>query len=99
MFNKRTLLKDSGITTKNLDLKIQYSVLKQPGPGVFDFSPYHIFEHTIELEFGHLSSLLKAVISKYLSLRLKTYGKRISEMVVKQILSSLFHEMTKNNIV
>ena len=63
------------IYERNIDLKIQYALLKQFGPGVFHESLAHFFQHAIGLESNHFLSLLKLVTQKYLSLRFKTYGK------------------------
>ena len=67
---------------KNLDLEIQCAVLGQLGNEVFRKSPAHLFEHFVGIECDHLSSSLKLVTPKYLSLRLKTYGKWLSQMAV-----------------
>ena len=67
---------------RNIELKIQYAVLKQFDPGVFHESSAHFFQHAIGVERNHLTSLLKPVTQKYLSLRFKTYGKKHSEMVI-----------------
>ena len=76
---------DKGISReKNLDLKIQYAVWEQLGHDIFTDSPAHLFAHSVGVECDHLSSLLKLVIQKYPILRIKTYGKRFSQMVVSQ---------------
>ena len=96
LFRKRVIEQVKGITTeKNLDLKIQYGVLKHLGPGVFESGRAHFFEHTIGQETDHLSSLLRKVTSSYLSLRLKTYGKKYTEMVVHKNVPSMRHNLTK----
>ena len=66
-------------TEKNLDLKIQSSVAAQLGVNVFDCDPSHFFDHRIGEEIDHLSSLLRKVVSRYLRIRLKTYGKKFTE--------------------
>ena len=83
---------------KNLDLKLQFAVLQQIGPGVFNSSRSHFFDHPIGQEMDHLSALLRQIISTYLSLRLKTYGGKYSEMIVHRNESSLQHELTKTII-
>ena len=96
LFKKRVQWQKKGITSeKNINLKIQYAILKQLGPNIFNSSSTHFFEHTIGEECNHLTSLVKLVTQKYLSLRLKTYGKRYTEMVVHQNEPSLRHELTK----
>ena len=75
LFN-RVLFKDKQIPfEKNLELKIQYGILQQLGPDIFARSSGHFFDHTIGEECDHLSSLLRLVTKKYISLRMKTYGK------------------------
>ena len=96
IFKKRVVWQDKGISReKNLDLKIQYAVLEQLGHDIFTDSPAHLFAHSVGVECDHLSSLLKLVTQKYLSLRIKTYGKRFSQMVVHKNQPSLRHELTK----
>ena len=52
-------------------------------------------DHTIGEECDHLSSLLRLVTKKYISLRMKTYGKRFTEMVVHRNNPSIRHELTR----
>ena len=62
IFKKRVVWQDKGISReKNLDLKIQYAVLEQPGHDIFTDSPNHIFAHSVSVKCDHLSSLLKLV--------------------------------------
>ena len=61
---------------KNIDLKMQSTVLARLGVTVFKDSSQHYFDHRIGQETDHLSSLLKRVSSKYIQMRLKTYGKK-----------------------
>ena len=94
--SKKVLWLDRGVTPeKNLDLKIQYAVFKQLGPSVFTDSLSHYFDHTLGAECDHLSSLLKLVTQKYLTLRLKTYGKRFTEMIAHKNDPSIRHHLTK----
>ena len=82
------------LNERNMDLKIQYAVLKQFGPRVFHESSTHFFQHAIGVE-SNLTSLLKLVTQKYLSLRFKIYGKKHSEMVIYRNMPSLQHELTR----
>ena len=83
LLKKRVQWHRWGITyERNIDLKIQHAALKQFGPGVFHKSSAHFFQHAIAIESNHLTSLLKRVTQKYLSLRFKTYGKKHSKMVI-----------------
>ena len=69
---EKVMWQDEGISRKkNLDLKIQYAVLEQLGQHIFTDSPTHLFAHSIGVECDHLSSLLKLVAQKCLSLRIK----------------------------
>ena len=93
---KRVQWQRWGITyERNIDLKLQYAVLKQFGPGVFHESSVHFFQHAIEDKSKHLTSLLKLVTQKYLSLRFKTYGKNHNKMVIHRNIPSLQHELTR----
>ena len=96
LFKKRVQWQRWGITyERNIDLKIQYAVLKQFGPGIFHESSAHFFQHAIGVESNHLTSLLKLVTQKYLSLRFKTYEKKHGEMVIHRNMPSLQHELTR----
>ena len=89
IFKKRVVQQDKGISReKNLDLKIQYAVLEQLGHDIFIDSPAYLFAHS-GVECDHLSSLLKLVTQKYLNIRIKTYGKRFSQMIVHKNQHSL----------
>ena len=95
-FKKRVVWQDKGISReKNLDLKIQYAVFEQLGHDIFTDSPAHLFAHPVGVECDHLSPLVKLVTQKYFSLRIKTYGKRFSQMVVHKNQPSLRHELTE----
>ena len=96
IFRKRVVGTGVSITTeKNIDLKIQYAVIEQLGTQVFSDSHDHFFDHTIGQECDHLSTLLRIVIKKYLSIRLNTYGKKFNEMVIHQNRPSSRHILTK----
>ena len=96
LFKRRVVANTIGITQeKNLDLKIQSAVLQQVGIEIFQTHSTHFFEHRIGQEMDHLSSLIQKVSSCYLKMRLKTYGKRYSEMVVHKNKPSLRHQLTK----
>ena len=96
LFNKRVQWQRQGITyERNIDLKIQYAILKQFGPGVFHESSAHFFQHAIGVESNHLTSLLKLVTQKNLSLRFKTNGEKHSEMILHRNMPSLQHKLTR----
>ena len=87
---------DKGISTeKNFDLKILYAVLEQFDHDIITDFPAHLFAHSVGVECDHLSSLLKLVTQKYLSLRIRLRGKRSSQMVVHKNQPSLRDELTK----
>ena len=54
-----------------------------------------MYEHRIGHEMDHLSCLLRKISSNYLKMRLKTFGKKYSEMVVHKNEPSLRHQLTK----
>ena len=96
IFRKRVLDEQKGINyEKKLDLKIQSAVLDLLGPHVFMDSSEHYFQHSIGAESDHLSSLVRLIVRKYLSLRLKSYGKRFTEMVVHGDAPSVRHTLMK----
>ena len=80
---------------KKLDLKIQSAVLDLLGPHVFRDSSEHYFQHSIGAESDHLSSLERLTVKKYLSLRLNSYGKRYTEMVIHGNVPSVRHTLMK----
>ena len=51
------------------------------------------FDHHIGQERDHLTSLLRLVVKRYLNLRLKTYGKKYTEMIAHKNLPSSRHEV------
>ena len=86
---------DKGIVfDKMLDLKIQSAVTDELGQGIFDASDGHYFDHRTGQESDHLSSLLKGVVSVYLNMRLKIYGKKYTAEIAFGNKPSR-HEMTK----
>ena len=77
----RVMTNKIGITNeKNLDLKIQSAVLEQIGVVFFPSFRTHFYEHRIGHEMDHLSCLLRKISSNYLKMRLKTFGKKYSEI-------------------
>ena len=96
LFKQKVIAQKIGITNeRNLDLKIQSSILEQIGIGVFNNHTTHFFDHRVGGEMDHFSSLLRKISSRYLNMRLKTFGKRYSEMVVHRNEPSLRHQLTK----
>ena len=96
VFKRRVIDTKLGINMeKMLDLKIESAVVQQLGHGIFNNEDGHFFDHQTGQEMDHLSSLMRSVIQKYTSLRLKTYGKMYSEFVVHRNLPSLRHQLTK----
>ena len=75
--------------------EIQSAVLEQIGVDVFPSFRTHFYEHRIGHEMDHLSCLLRKISSNYLKMRLKTFGKKYSEMVVHKNEPSLRHQLTK----
>ena len=80
---------------KNLSAAIQSVVVEQLGSAVFHQSQEHFFDHSLSTEADHLTTLLRLVTEKYVLLRLKTYSKRFTEMVVHKNEPSLRHRLTK----
>ena len=96
LFKQKVIAQKIGITNeRNLDLKIQSSILEQIGIGVFKYHTTHFFDHRVGGEMDHLSSLLRKISSRCLNMRLKTFGRRYSEMVVHRNEPSLRHQLTK----
>ena len=82
IFKRRVISCDSGITMeKNIGLKIESALVEQFGPDIFNNVDNHFFDHHIGQERDHLTSLLRLVVKRYLNLRLKTYGKKYTEMI------------------
>ena len=96
IFRRRVIEQGIGISTDiNLFGRIQSAVLEQYGPYVFYCSTSHFYEHSFGAERDHLSSLVKAVSEKYLNLRMTTYTKRFSQMVIHKNVPSTRHLMTR----
>ena len=87
---------ERGITAeKMIDLKIESPVMQQLGNGIFNNVDGHYFDHEIGQEMDHLSSLMRTVVQRYVRLRLKTYGKLYTQMIVHQNMPSLRHQLNK----
>ena len=96
IFRRRVIEQGKGICfDKNLSAAIQSAVVEQFGSAVFDQSQEHFFDHSLSIEADHLTTLLRLVTEKYVLLRLKTYSKRFTEMVVHKNEPSLRHRLTK----
>ena len=96
IFGRRVIGQGIGISTdKNLFGRIQSAVLEHYGPCVFNSSTSHFYEHSFGAERDHLSFLVKAVSEKYLHLRMATYAKKFSQMVISKNVPSTRHMMTK----
>ena len=96
LFKKIVLMTKTGISfEKNIELQIQNTVLKALGRSVFPSMSKHFFDHTIGEEHDHVTSLLRLVFQKYLNMRLKTYAKKYSEMIVHKNMPSTMHQLTK----
>ena len=74
---------------------MQSAVLARLGIDVFTVSPQHDFDYRIGQETGHFSSLLKRVVSKYIQIRLKTYGKKYAAEIAHGNKVSKRHQLTK----
>ena len=57
------------------------ALLKQLGPTIFSNIEGHFFNHTLVEESDHLTNLMRVITKKYLSMRLKTYAKKYTEVV------------------
>ena len=98
IFKRKVITCKSGIThEKIIDLKRESAVVEQFGHGIFDDTD-HFFEHNIGQERDHLSSLMRMIVKRYLNLRLKTNGKRYTEMIAHKNLPLSRHELTKKII-
>ena len=80
---------------KNIDLKMQSTVLARLGVSVFNDSSQHYFDHRIGQETDHLSSLLKQIVSKYIQMRLNTYGKKYTAEIAHGNQVSKRHQLTR----
>ena len=99
LFQRRVIEQGIGINTdKNLNPKLQSAVFQQLGPQIFYISGDHLFEYRIEMKSHHLSFLLSITVEKHVDMRLKTLGKKFTEMVVHRNISCIGHELTKTII-
>ena len=76
-------------------LQIEGALLKQLGPTIFSNIEGHFFDHTLIEESDHLTTLMGVITKKYLSMRLKTYAKKYTEVVAHRNQPSSQHELTK----
>ena len=96
IFKCRVIYNEKGITAeKNLKLKIETAVVEQFGLNIFNHVDGHFFECHIGQERDHLTSLMRSVVEMYLDFRLKSYGKRYTEIMAHKNLPSSRHELTK----
>lgn len=96
MFRKRVMETPLGINfDKMINLKIESAVIAQLGTDMFSDSPEHYFDHRIGQEADHLSSLARKIVSKYLKLRLNTYGKKYTVEIAHRNETSVRHLLTK----
>jgi hypothetical protein len=98
IFKRKVIRNEKGITSeKHLDVKMQQAVLAQLGINLFKDDGEHYADHRSG-ESDHLTSLLRLIVTKYLAIRLKSYGKNYSEMVVHSNRASTRHLLTKKVI-
>ena len=96
LFKRRVLWTKKAINfQKNISLQIEGALLKQLGPTIFSNIEGHFFDHTLIEESDHLTTLMRVITKKYLSLRLKTYAKKYTEVVAHGNQPSSQHELTK----
>ena len=82
LFKRRVLWTKKAINfQKNISLQIEGALLKQLGPTIFSNIEGHFFDHTLIEESDHLTTLMRVITKKYLSMRLKTYAKKYTEVV------------------
>ena len=87
IFKTRVIKNEEGITSeRNLDCKIQSSVLAQIGTDVFNNIRGDSADHTTR-DSDHLTSLHRLIVAKYVSIRLKSYGKDYTQMVAYKNIS------------
>ena len=80
---------------KFLDLKIQGAVLQSLG-NVFDgIIDGHFLDHAITIELDHETTLMRIITRKFVNTRLRTYGRRFTQIVAHKNQPSLRHEFTK----
>ena len=80
-----------------INLKIQSGVLAQIGTDIFNNIGSHYVDHTTG-EDDHLTSLLRLIVPKYVSIKLKSYGKDYTQMVAHKNIPSKRHLLTKSVI-
>ena len=98
IFKRRVIESTMGITSeRNLDLKRQSEVLAQVGTNVFKNIGNHYADHHIG-EGDHLTSLLRMIIMKYITIWLKSYGIDYTQMVAHKNIPSTRHLLTKSVI-
>ena len=96
LFKRRILWTKKAINfQKNISLQIEMALLKQLGPTIFSYIEGHFFDHTLIEESDHLTTLMRVITKKYLSMRLKTYAKKYTEVVAHGNQPSSQHELTK----
>ena len=96
IFKRRVIDTERGITTeKMIDLKIESAVVQQMGNALFSSVDGHYFYHEIGQEMDHLSSLMRTIVQRYVRLRLNTYGKLYTQMIVHKNMPSLRHQLNK----
>ena len=97
VFQQHVVKQSIGISAeKHLALKIQMSVLKAIGSNTFDTEAACNFEHASGDQADHLTTLLKVVSNKYLDVRMKTYSKQYTEMVLLKNKPLKRHLITKS---
>ena len=96
---KRRVIKNEMWKTdeRNLDLKIQSGILAQIGTDIFNNIRGHYADLTTR-EGDHLTSLLRLIVAKYVSIRLKSYGTDYTQMVAYKNIPSNRHLLTKSVI-
>ena len=98
IFMRRVIENEKGITSeRNLVLKIQSGILVQIGTDIFSNIGGHYADHTTG-EGDHLTFLLRIIVAKYVSIRLKSYGKDYTQMVAHKNIPSKRHLLTKSVI-
>ena len=98
IFKRRVIKNEKGITSeRNLDLKIQNSILAQIGTDIFNNIRGNYADHTTG-EGDHFTSLLRLIVAKYISIRLKSYGKDYTQMVAHWNIPYQRHLLTNSVI-
>ena len=67
----------------------------RPGPTIFSNIEGHFFDHRLIEESNHLTTLMRVITKKYLSMRLKTYAKKYNEGVAHGNQPSSRHELNR----